>query len=78
MKFPDLYAYLGVDELRPENGIGLKQGLVPAGVIPLVAIDRAKLERVAGPGMQLQARQFGTTIYLVRYVAVAGPLAEIQ
>jgi len=75
--FPDLFAYLGVDEVNPEHGIGLKQARVPAGMIPLVAVDREKLERVADAGIRLQAQRYGNDIYLVRYVAVPSPLVAI-
>jgi hypothetical protein len=64
----ELYAWVGEDELG-SGELGLKQGAVPAGVIPLVAIDRTKIDR---PDLRLQllmqARRYGKTIRLVRFV----------
>ncbi len=63
-----LYAWVGEDELG-SGEIGLKQGVVPAGYIPMVAIDRAKLERY-WPQAENQASAYGKRIYLIRFQAV--------
>ena len=63
----ELYAWLGEDELG-SGEIGLKQGLVPAGYIPLVAttrgkIDRSEIERA----LAHQSQQFRKSIYLCQF-----------
>ena len=70
MKYPDLFAWGGEDELG-SGEMGLKQGRTPAGVIPLVAIQnhKEKMELLA-PQMQDQSNSYNKTIKLVRYVAV--------
>jgi hypothetical protein len=66
----DLYAWVGIDELG-SGRVGIKQGRVPAGFIPLAAMDydRAKLEKLA-PAMQAQADIYGQTIRLARFTWV--------
>jgi hypothetical protein len=67
---PDLFAWVGDDEFG-SGAVGIKQARVPAGLIPLVAVDRRKMDRddvIAQ--LQRQAVTYGTTIRLVRYVAV--------
>lgn len=68
--YPDLLAWMGEDELG-SGKIGIKQASVPAGIIPMVAVEshRDRMEKVT-PQMRQQARQWGVTIRLVRYVAV--------
>jgi hypothetical protein len=63
-----LYAWIGEDE-NGSGRIGIKQGLVPAGYIPLAAMDYDlhKLERLREM-MELQASGYGKKIRLVRYV----------
>jgi hypothetical protein len=63
----DLFAWIGEDELG-SGRIGIKIGHVPAGFIPLAAMDfdRAKLEALA-PQMQAQATLYGKTIRLARF-----------
>jgi hypothetical protein len=63
----ELFAWIGEDELG-SGVIGIKQGFCPAGYIPLVAVDRSKMEReqFVGP-MNLQAGAYGKRIYLCRY-----------
>lgn len=61
----ELFAWLGVDELG-SGKIGIKQGRVPAGMIPLVAIDREKIERV-WPQIHQQAQAYGKVISLCRF-----------
>lgn len=64
-----LYAFVGEDEFG-SGEIGLKQGLVPAGYIPLVAIRRDKIDRdVLRLAMGLQAKEYGKKIRLVRFRA---------
>jgi hypothetical protein len=64
-----LYAWVGEDELG-SGRIGLKQGLVPAGMIPLVAMDYHldKLARLL-PQMENQAATSGRKIRLYKFVA---------
>jgi len=64
-----LYAWVGEDELG--NGkIGLKQGRVPAGIIPLVAMSY-HLDKLAKllPQMEAQAAASGKKIRLCKFVA---------
>lgn len=69
---PDLFAWIGEDELG-SGIIGLKRAQVPAGNIPLVAIEShrdridSELIRLA---MGVQAQIYDKTISLVRYIAV--------
>jgi hypothetical protein len=62
----ELYAWVGEDEFG-SGRLGLKQGITPAGLIPLVALDR---EKIAGlyPQLNEQARQYGKRIRLCRFV----------
>lgn len=72
MNIPDLYAYVGEDELG-SGEVGLKAGLVPAGYIPLVVVDRDryKLERdEIVEQLGAQAREYKKEIRLVHYIAV--------
>jgi hypothetical protein len=65
-----LYAWVGEDEFG-SGRIGLKQGIVPAGIIPLVAMDydRYKVERDnVRVQMEGMAKRFGKKIRLVRFV----------
>lgn len=66
-----LYAWVGEDELG-SGRVGIKAGSVPAGVIPLAAMDfdYVKLARLA-PQMQAQATAFGKTIRLARFTFAA-------
>jgi hypothetical protein len=63
-----LYAWVGEDELG-SGEVGLKQALVPAGMIPMVA---CKLSKVDEPyivaQLREQARVYGKTIRLCRFV----------
>lgn len=61
----ELFAWLGEDELG-SGEIGIKQGLVPAGYIPLVAI---KLDKISGMMISLnaQAAMYGKKVYLCRF-----------
>jgi hypothetical protein len=70
MTEPVIYAWLGEDE-HGSGKVGLKQGLTPAGTIPLAAMDY-HLDRMARmlPAMEAQAAQFGKKIRLYKFVAV--------
>lgn len=69
LKDLEILAWVGVDE-RGSGRVGIKQGLVPAGMIPLAAMDydAHKLQR---PEMLLQleaqAATWGKRIRLVRF-----------
>jgi hypothetical protein len=65
-----LYAWVGEDEYG-SGRVGLKQGIVPAGIIPLVAMDYhlAKMANLL-PQMEEQAALHGKKIRLCRFVAV--------
>lgn len=62
-----IYAWIGEDEYG-SGKVGIKQGLVPAGFIPLAAMDydRSKLEKLR-PQMEQQARLYGKRIYLAAF-----------
>jgi hypothetical protein len=64
-----LYAWVGEDE-NGSGRIGIKQGLVPAGMIPLVAMDfhLDRLDKLK-PMMELQATTYGKRIRLYRFEA---------
>ena len=68
IEVPDLYAWVGEDELG-SGEIGLKQGVVPAGTIPMVAISQEKMEKYWDQA-ELMARRYGKRIFLVRFAAV--------
>ncbi len=59
--------WVGEDELG-SGVIGLKQGVVPAGCVPMIAMeyDLHKMQRVA-PQMEAQAAAYGKRIRLVRF-----------
>jgi hypothetical protein len=59
-----VYAWVGRDEFG-SGQFGLKQGEVPAGIIPMVAIDQAKLDKYWDQA-EAQAATYGQKIYLVR------------
>jgi hypothetical protein len=63
-----LFAYLGEDELG-SGEVGLKQASVPAGIIPMVAVEREKMEKYF-PQLEEQARAYGKRIYLCRFELV--------
>ena len=64
----ELYAWLGEDELG-SGKIGLKQGIVPAGIIAMVSIERGKLEKY-WPQAEAQAGHYGKRIYFCRFQMV--------
>jgi hypothetical protein len=62
-----LYAWVGEDEFG-SGEIGLKQGVVPVGLIPLVALSRRKVDRLEiRQQLQAQADHYGKTIRLVEF-----------
>jgi hypothetical protein len=63
LKNLELYAWVGEDELG-SGKIGLKQAIVPAGTIPLVAIDRNKIDQQY---IRDQLHEYEKTMYLVRF-----------
>ena len=64
----ELFAWVGEDEFG-SGVIGLKQGRVPAGMIPLVATTQGKLDRTRiEQQMQAQAQEYGKRISLCRFV----------
>jgi hypothetical protein len=64
----ELFAMIGEDEFG--NGdVGLKQAVAPAGIIPMVAIRRDKVEQFWNQ-YEAQAQAFGKRVYLVRFEAV--------
>lgn len=61
----ELYAMVGLDETG--TGVwGLKQGLVPAGMIPMVSTDRHKIEKYFHQ-FEAMAKRFGKKIRLCRF-----------
>lgn len=66
----ELYAWMGEDELG-SGEFGIKQALVPAGMIPLVATQRKKLDQpYLNEALALQSKQSDKRIYLVRFTAI--------
>jgi hypothetical protein len=62
-----LYAWVGPNDdiPAPDDKWGIKQGVVPAGYIPLVAVDCEKIER-QWPQMAGLAKATGKVRYLAR------------
>jgi hypothetical protein len=72
LKDLELFAWVGEDEFGSSK-IGLKQAMVPAGLIPIVAIARGKVDReFIALQMEQQARAYGKQISLCRFT-----LAEV-
>lgn len=65
MNHPDLFAFLGLDEFG-SGVVGIKQGRVPAGMIPLVSLEAHKLEKVRSQ-IEEQAQRYGKKIYLCNF-----------
>lgn len=66
-----LFAWVGEDEFG-SGVVGLKQALVPAGLVPLVAIEQAKIDHGDIVAMlQAQADTYGKTIRLIECTEVA-------
>jgi hypothetical protein len=67
VKDVELFAWVGEDE-RGSGTVGLKQGVVPAGLIPLVAIKMHEDKmRKLKQQLEEQARASGKRIYLCRF-----------
>jgi hypothetical protein len=64
----EVFAWIGEDEFG-SGKIGLKQGIVPAGCIPMVAIDREKLAKYWTQAEE-QAALYGKKIYFCRLQVV--------
>lgn len=66
----ELFAWVGEDE-HGSGKIGLKQAIMPAGCVPLVAVDDFKVDRdYVKEALQHQANVYGKTIRLCRFVFV--------
>lgn len=66
----ELFAWIGEDELG-SGEIGLKCALCAAGHIPMVATKREKMAQgYIQQQLQEQARRYGKTIRLCRFVLV--------
>lgn len=64
------WAWIGEDELG-SGRIGLKQAFVPAGLVPLVSIDKHKLDRDdIRKQLQDQVNEYGKVIRLVQLAFV--------
>lgn len=65
-----IYAWVGEDEYG-SGRVGIKQGVVPAGIIPLAAMDY-HLDRLAKlkPAMEAQAAKSGKKIRLCKFEMV--------
>lgn len=63
-----IYAWVGEDE-NGSGKVGIKQGSVPAGIIPLAAMSY-HLDRLAKllPAMEAQAERYGKKIRLCKFV----------
>lgn len=64
----ELFAWIGKDEYG-SGEVGLKQAIVPAGTIPMVAIDRRKMEGYWDQA-EAQAAAYGQQISLVRFIPI--------
>lgn len=63
----ELFAWVGEDETGRLPGLGLKQAVVPAGIIPMVAVDREKMEKYWNQA-EMQAARYGKRIRLCRFI----------
>jgi hypothetical protein len=65
-----VWAWVGPDELGRAPGLGIKQALCPAGMIPMVSCREGAIEQQSIlEQMQALATAHGNTIRLVRFVA---------
>lgn len=63
----ELYAWIGEDEYN-SGEIGIKQALVPAGMIPLVATKKEKVDQdFIKDQLDKQGNKFGKKIRLCRF-----------
>jgi hypothetical protein len=60
----EAYAWIGRDEFG-SGEIGFKQGIVPAGTIPMVSTDQKKLDQYWHQA-EAQASEYKHRIYLVK------------
>lgn len=76
----ELFAWVGEDDQADRSKrtgeVGIKQAMCPAGYIPIVAVNLAKV-KLFTEGMEMQARHYGKRIRLVRCV-VAEVLYETE
>lgn len=63
-----LYAWIGEDEFG-SGQVGIKQGIVPAGCIPIVSISREKLDPYWNQAEKI-AEFYGKKIFLCRFELV--------
>ena len=62
----EMYAWIGEDELG-SGKVGIKQGLCPAGMIPMAMVELSKADQdYIRLQLQFQANEYGKTISLVR------------
>ena len=62
----EAYAWVGEDE-RGSGELGIKNAVVPAGNIPIVAIERDKIDQpYIVRQLQAQSDKYGKTIYFVK------------
>lgn len=67
----ELFAWIGADEESESGIIGLKQGMTPCGLIPLVATTQGKMDQTyIVKQIQTQATRYARTIRLARFVLV--------
>jgi hypothetical protein len=64
----EVYAWVGRDELG-SGMFGLKQGIVPAGTIPMVSVSQEKLDKYWDQA-EKQAEVYGHKIYLAKLAFV--------
>jgi hypothetical protein len=78
LKRLSIYAWIGEDD-KGSGRIGLKQGLTPAGMIPLVAMDY-HLDRLAKllPQLEEHARESGKKIRLYKFTITEEIAAETK
>jgi hypothetical protein len=66
----EVWAWIGEDEFG-SGVVGLKQGDVPAGRVPLVSTERSKIDQpYLRAQLQAQADRYGKTIRLVHLVLI--------
>ena len=61
----ELWAWLGEDEFGTGE-IGIKQAQVPAGIVPMVAVRRDRMEKYFHHA-EAQAKRYGKKIRLCRF-----------
>jgi hypothetical protein len=68
LKKIELFAWLGEDEMG-SGEIGIKQAMVPAGMIPIVSTNCQKVDRdFIKQQMDMQGKRFGKKIRLCKFV----------